>query len=122
MSTAMEVFREPHDGPAILRVTGSVDATSAGDFEQRVGQLLELDTDRQVLMDCGALEYVSSSGLRVLMVLLKKLTARRGALALCGLQEPVRNVFEISGLDLIFTIRKTREDALAALGGLPPAR
>ena len=116
----MEARRETQDGPAVIKITGSIDAANAVELDQLINHLINIDTDHLVLFDCGSLEYVSSSGLRVFMLLLKKVRPRQGAVAFCGLNEQVQSIFEIAGLDALFTIRPTRDEALAALAGGRP--
>jgi anti-anti-sigma factor len=64
-------------------------------------------------MDCQHMDYVSSSGLRILLMALKRITQARGKFVLCNLQENIREIFEISGFTTIFEIHPTKEDALS---------
>ena len=69
-----------------------------------------------MVLDLARLDYISSAGLRVVLLLAKKLKQAGGALALCDIQPSVREVFEISGFLAILTVCDTRAQAVAALG------
>lgn len=68
-----------------------------------------------LLIDLRELVYVSSAGLRVILMAAKRVRAKGGRIALCGLQPQVAEVFEISGFGAIVPIHADRESALAAL-------
>lgn len=70
---------------------------------------------RKVLIDMSRLEFISSAGLRVLLVLAKRLKQESGKLVLCRLNPQVREVFEISGFLAILTATDTRDEGLAKL-------
>ena len=69
----------------------------------------------QVVLDLSALEYVSSAGLRVLMIAAKVSKARNGRLLAVALQPVVREIFEISRFNLVFELFDTLRDALAKI-------
>jgi anti-sigma B factor antagonist/stage II sporulation protein AA (anti-sigma F factor antagonist) len=70
--------------------------------------------DRAVI-DLGAVEYISSVGLRVLMLASKQVKAQGGALAVADLQPVVREIFEISRFNLVLEVFPTLREALAKL-------
>jgi anti-anti-sigma factor len=72
------------------------------------------DGDR-VVLDLSRLEYISSAGLRVLMIAAKDVRARKGKLAAVALQPVVREIFEISRFTLVFDVFSSVEDALRAI-------
>jgi anti-anti-sigma factor len=61
------------------------------------------------------LEYISSAGLRVVLMAVKELRSRQGKLVLCSLNEYVREVFEVSNFTSIIPIAETVEEALKLL-------
>ena len=110
----MEIKVERENGTLIAQVEGRVDSANAREFEQ---VLTEAIGDAQtVVVDFEGLSYISSSGLRVLLLVAKTLRQRSANLALCALSESIREVFEISGFDKIIQIHDTRAEALAAQG------
>ena len=73
---------------------------------------IPVDGGRKLLIDFTALDYISSAGLRVLLATAKRLSGAKGALRLFGLNETVREVFDISGFSTIFAVFATEADAL----------
>lgn len=91
---------EPLDGT--LRLAGRLDTITAKDFSQTVEQFLPDGGDLHI--DCSGLEYVSSAGLRVLLMVQKTLMAKGGKLILAGLKPEVRSVFDMTGFSNILTL------------------
>ena len=110
----MEVRTERHDGVLSAHVSGRVDSTNAREFEEAIRSVIE-DDDRAVILDFEKLVYISSAGLRAVLMTAKNLWQRDAAFSLCSLSEIVREVFEVSGFDKIITIHTTKDEALASL-------
>ena len=108
----MEMTTERRDGVLTLGVQGRIDGASVARFEQAVKAAIAAD-DRAVVLDLGALDYLSSAGLRAILLIGKTLWEQAGYFALCSVAEPVREVFEISGFDKIIAIHPSPELALA---------
>jgi anti-anti-sigma factor len=70
-----------------------------------------------VALDCAALEYVSSSGLRTLLLTMRRLKAVNGSLAIGALCEQVRQVLEITGFAPHLAVHPTVKDAVRELAG-----
>lgn len=87
----------------IISVEGRIDTTNYGEFESGVNKILENFTP-EVVMDCSALSYISSSGLRIFLTIHKKMMGAGGKLILKSLQPSIREIFDISGFSSIFTI------------------
>ncbi len=109
----MEIQEHRQGNVLILEPAGRLDSLSCRAFETHL--LAALDQSGAVVVDGAALEYISSAGLRVLLVAAKHNRATGGRLALAALRENVREVFEISGFSAIFTIHSTVAEAIAAL-------
>jgi serine/threonine-protein kinase RsbW len=71
---------------------------------------------RHVLLDLGGVTFMSSTGLRALLLVRKELLAHGGQLRLCNLQPHVQEVFTLTGFTQVFAIHHTREEALRAFG------
>jgi anti-sigma B factor antagonist/stage II sporulation protein AA (anti-sigma F factor antagonist) len=69
----------------------------------------------RVVIDMTGVEYISSVGLRVLMLASKQAKAQGCTLAVCGLQPVVREIFEISRFNLVLQVFPTLHEALTAL-------
>ena len=99
---------------AVVHPAAQVDGRAAFQFEQDILELLQ-DGTKFVVVDFAAVTLFASAGIRVLILMLHKLDARDGALVLCGLNQYVRNVLDVSGLTGQFTIVGTIADAVKAM-------
>ena len=106
-------FREGKiDSFALVEVIGRVDSENS---ETLKDFLLELGKrEQQVLIDCSALEYISSTGLGALLMLLKLMQKKGGTLRLFGLSPRIAEVFEISGFNKLFSISPSLDAARRA--------
>lgn len=112
----MEIKVTEQDGIVIVELAGRMDATTTPEFESATRALLA-EGKKCLLIDMARLEYISSAGLRGILVLVKALKACSGKLAFCSLQPMAAEVFRISGFNAMLTVRDSREDALSALAG-----
>ncbi len=108
----MEIIKSKNGEVAALKVSGRLDASTASELEKSLIDLFDAG-EKYILVDFAGLEYISSVGLRVLLMSAKKAKAAGGKVVLCGLQEHVSEVFEIAGFTAIFEIF---DDSDAALG------
>ncbi len=112
----MNIVSETRDGVLFIRPEGRIDTRTAGDFEKTVLSAMDAATQpAKMLMDFGALDYINSTGMRVLLILAKRLSATSGKLVLCGMKEHILEVFSISGFNQILTITDTEQEALSQL-------
>lgn len=107
----MNLEQEHRDDILILRPVGRLDSSSSPELERVLSEQLAAGTLRLVF-DFSALDYISSAGLRVVLLAGKKLRASRGKLALVGLQDMVREVFDMSGFLALFTVTSTLDEGL----------
>ncbi len=98
----------------VVSVTGRMDAVSAPEFDRKCDEWLTEGTTAFVL-DFGGLEYISSAGLRSLLVLGKKLSAKKGKVVIASVKDVVKEVFTISGFGSIFTMVDSVEAALGRM-------
>lgn len=98
-------------GVKTIAVSGRLDTTTYSELETELNQLFDAGAHRMIL-DCTDMDYVSSSGLRVFLTILKKIKSVGGKLVLCGLQPSIHNVFEISGFLSIFVLTSNLKEAL----------
>ena len=110
----MEIGEEQRGTTLVLSPQGRLDSITAPAFEAVVRARIA-DGYRNLVIDLGALDFVSSAGLRIFMIVGKTLKAERGHIVLCRLQDGVREVFRISGFDRIFTILPSVSAALAQI-------
>lgn len=103
----MEIKSTEEQGRIILEISGRIDATTAGSFEEQVLQYLQGSSE--LVLDCAQVEYISSAGLRSLLILAKTASGREIHIVLCRLSGLVREVLEISGFDSFFEVRHERK-------------
>ncbi|WP_313073695.1 STAS domain-containing protein [Melaminivora sp.] len=108
----MPITTETTDRAHIVTLQGQINSANAAAIEADVLALVDGGAINLVL-DFSALDYISSAGLRVVLVLAKRLKAEGGQLVLCGMQPHVREVFDISGFLAILNVEPTRAEALA---------
>ncbi len=110
----MKIEKETGQDVTILRISGRLDATTAQGLEKTVLDIVSSNSI-PLLLNMAQLDYISSAGLRVLILALKKSKEQKNGLSLCCLQENVNNVLEIAGFLPLFTIYATQELALTGL-------
>ncbi len=110
----MEITQEKVNDIAVISLSGRLNVTTTAELEQVFTKLLE-EKQTKVLVECRELEYISSAGLRVLLTAAKQFKKISGEIALAGLSQNVKQVFEISGFTSIFPIYTTRDEALKSM-------
>jgi anti-anti-sigma factor len=95
----------------IVRCEGNLDTNTSMDAQEHVNKLIE-DGALKLLIDFAKVDFVSSAGLRVLLATAKRLGGSGGSLRICGLNEAVNEVFEISGFSTILDVFPSEEEAL----------
>jgi anti-anti-sigma factor len=109
----MQIAQHESNGVTILAVSGRIDATVAEAFKQKLLAAIG-DKPVRLLLDFAQVEFISSIGLRVLVIAAKRVAAVRGQLLFCCLEGPVREVFELAGFTAVAKVYANREAALAA--------
>ncbi len=112
----MEINTEKDGGTVVASPTGRLDGSNAREFQDALDAVVQ-DTERALILDFEQVSYISSAGLRVLLVTAKTLQGNGAELALCSLDDPIREVFGISGFDSIIPIHSSRAEAIAAVQG-----
>jgi anti-sigma B factor antagonist len=98
----------------VVTVDGRIDYVNAEEFKTSLMPHLNHGTTggNQVVLDLSRLEYISSAGLRVLMIAAREAKAKQGRLIAVALQPVVREIFEISKFTLVFQLFDSVQDAL----------
>ena len=101
----------------LVRVTGRIDFTNSKEFEDALlPKLAEIPQGQgKALLDLSGLTYISSSGLRVLMLASKQVRSVKGSIAVAALQPMLVEIFEISRFDKVFKVYGTVGEALEEL-------
>jgi anti-anti-sigma factor len=95
----------------VVRIEGKLDTQSSPDAQTQLTQLIDQGATKLVV-NFEKLDYISSAGLRILLAAAKQLKGNSGELRICGLNEVVQEVFDISGFTTILTVTKTEPEAL----------
>jgi len=98
----------------VVLPSGQINSANAAGIEADLMAHVEKGQNK-IILDLARLDYISSAGLRVVLMLAKRLKQAGGALLLCNIQPDVREVFDISGFLAILPVHDTRESALNSL-------
>ncbi|MDE0349183.1 MAG: STAS domain-containing protein [Gammaproteobacteria bacterium] len=109
----MEIATERDGGTLFLTVSGRIDGLNAHEFQDSATGAIE-DADGHVILDFENVSYISSAGLRAVLLIAKTVRERHAQFAVCSLTKLVDEVFRISGFDNIVPIHETRAAAVAA--------
>jgi anti-sigma B factor antagonist len=108
----MEMREERRGVVLIVAPLGRVDSNTSGAFETAV---LGRAQESRLLLDLSGVEYISSAGLRVFLMLARKVKDGGGRLVLCGMGASVRQVFDLAGFSALFAIEPSVELGVARL-------
>jgi anti-anti-sigma factor len=108
----MNIKEIKNDKVTILAVEGRIDSGTSAELEKALITLIETDGIKNILMDLSAMDYISSAGLRVLLMAAKRTGKLGGKVVLAGLNANVREVFDISGFSNIFSIYDSQAEAV----------
>lgn len=109
----VEIHTRKEQKASVITVIGRLDAVTAPEYEKRMRDVIDGGESRLVI-DLAGLEYISSAGLRGLLVTAKLLRARGGQVRCASVSGTVREVFDISGFGAIFPMDESTGASLAA--------
>ena len=109
----MKIDIRESGGAQVLSFEGNLDTSTSPEAEAKINELIEGGASK-LLMNFEQLNFISSSGLRVLLATAKKLGPVGGDLRICALNPTVQEVFDISGFGTILAVSASEEEALAA--------
>ena len=95
----------------LIHVKGRMDVLSAPEFEKKMETWIEAG-ERLFIIDFGELIFISSAGLRSILITAKKLEAKNGKIMLSSPKDAVKKVLEISGFKALIPIYESMEAAL----------
>lgn len=98
----------------VVALDGRMDAHNSPGIHVKMDRLLDTSPEKIVILDLGRVEYLSSSGLHVLVAVARDLKKSNRDLRLCRLPEAVSRVLELMEITGMFAIYDTEDDALAA--------
>ena len=111
----MEINANKRGEITFLSLKGKLDSVTSPNLEDKLLRLID-DDNYNFIIDCAELDYISSAGLRVLLVGATKVKAKDGKIKLANLKRHIKEVFEIAGFTAIFELYDTTEAAEASFG------
>jgi len=99
----MEVKIEKLGEKTKVVLSGRLDTTNADKFQQNIAPLMQGENP-DIEIDCTEMEYTSSQGLRMFLMLQKSVTARKGNMVMRNMKPNVKEVFDITGFSNIIKI------------------
>ena len=111
----MQASFQKSGGTVIVTANGRVDGANAREFQDALGAAIDPEVSGMIL-NLSQLTYISSAGLRAILLTANVLREREAKFAACALPDRIREVFQISGFDQIVPIHDTEADAIAAFG------
>ena len=102
------------EGILIINVSGRIDGVNAQEFQKNLEEEIAA-SQNPVILDLENLSYISSAGLRSILLAAKILKSRNIVFTLCSLSAPIKEVFEISGFDKIINVLESRSEAIATI-------
>jgi len=97
----MKTKIEEIDGKIFATLEGEFDTAAAMEVEEKLQPLYNSD-GKDIVFECTKLEYIASSGLRILLGILKKAKANGSKVVLRNVNEDIKNVFKLTGFISIF--------------------
>jgi len=109
----MQISTRTIDDIRIVAIAGNLDSTTSPEAQKALDAVIP--GARSVALDFTALDYISSAGLRVLLGAAKQLRVSGGTLRMFGLNQSVKEVFEISGFSSILSVYPSEAEAVGAM-------
>lgn len=97
----------------IATVQGDIDGKSAPQIQAEL--LAALQSGSRLLVDMQRVAYLSSAGLRMLLLLYRQVATKKGKVVLVGVSEEIRDTMSMTGFINFFTLADSREAGLSAL-------
>ncbi|MEN6461573.1 MAG: STAS domain-containing protein [Syntrophomonas sp.] len=110
----MNIKEAKKNNAMVVAIEGRLDSSTSGVLEKKLITLIE-EGEKNLVLDFAGMDYISSAGLRVLLMAAKKTSKMGGKVVLSALSANVKEVFDIAGFTSIFTITASQEDALQSI-------
>lgn len=106
----VQIKRLQEEGADVIAVIGEIDASSSIELDLSIAKSVG-EGHKKILIDCSALEYISSAGLGVFMSYIEEFKDSKTIMVLYGMKDKVANTFGILGLADLLHIRNTKAEA-----------
>jgi anti-anti-sigma factor len=107
----LDIEHEGKDGVTVIYFFGKMDTGTSPEAEKYINQLID-DGEINILLNFEELDFISSTGLRVILATGKKLTGSNGKLTMCNPNITVNDVLNMSGFNRMFGVFETEDEAL----------
>lgn len=98
----MNITKKEQGQDILLHLEGRLDTTTAPDFQQTL--IAQIQYNKNIILDFAQLDYVSSAGLRALLVGQKAVSKLGRSMVLCHVSQEIMEVFNMTGFSDILTI------------------
>ncbi len=112
----LSILEERRDGVLVLMLSGRLGSASAVGLETAVNEAVRRG-DARLVLDLAGVDYISSAGLHALSAAAGRCVESGGALALCGLTDPVRIAMDLGGLLAGLPVAPSRDEAVVRAAG-----
>ena len=99
----MKIEFTKNEGVMNVTLEGRLDTVTSSEFEKSINPYFQMQ-GIELILDCASMEYISSAGLRVVLMAHKNITAKGGLFVVRNLSKEVRSVFDMTGFSRILTI------------------
>lgn len=106
----MDISVEKNGDVAILKCSGSIDADTIALFKKRTGELFD-DGMNKFVLDLTKVGFIDSMGLGAMISLLRRVREKKGNVMTCGVNKDLKDIFEITRLNKLFTVCKDIKEA-----------
>lgn len=100
------------DGKAVATLIGRLDVAVSGEIEEQLMDAIDQHDIKFLLLNMDRVEYMSSSGFRVAIALLRRLKDKEGQLKLSNIRPAVKRIFDVIELTSLFEFYETEDEAL----------
>lgn len=100
----MDVVIKKDGAKTVVTLDGRLDTTNADQFQKDITPLIE-DPNPDIVLDCTNMEYTSSQGLRMFLLLQKSVSSKGGKMVMTNMKSQVKEVFDITGFSNIIKIQ-----------------
>lgn len=107
----LDIELKEYEEVKIVLVEGKMNTASSPELGNYLTDLIEKGFN-SILLDLKDVDYISSTGLRVILQTGKKLKTTGGKIVICGLNETLEEVFRMSGFSMMFDVTKNEEEGL----------
>ncbi|SIT73266.1 anti-sigma B factor antagonist/stage II sporulation protein AA (anti-sigma F factor antagonist) [Ectothiorhodosinus mongolicus] len=113
----MDISINEESGARVVHISGRVDSSTSPQLDQALKECFAGDSQSPLVLDFAEVSFLSSAGLRILLLAAKAARQQHLNLAICSLIPPIQEIFEMSGFMGIMDVHADRQQALTALAG-----